>query len=245
MYSSLVTEEGRNLLTAVALGRLCCTTVTCGASCTLLLWRRFRWRDAGLVRGRCHFAHLVWRFDGCCVTVIFRFIMLTFDAFGCCWNGQWRVIFGSLDAVRSRTSFVDVVFYLYSAVPHRRVSQVMLSLLCSLLVSLGLGGLLLVPEEVGNIVLVFCRVNGHEEGGRVVSDFAYILAHRVALELAVVWLEQRLQVFGPFCARGVKPRPDGVGAVVQYDGHAVVQKVELFVGVGGDDGVGIELLARV
>lgn len=126
-----------------------------------------------------------------------------------------------------------------------RFLQVMLGLADILRVGLGLGGFSLVTEEVCDIVLVCSAVDWDQEGGRVVAHLAHVFADRVTLEFAMVWLQEVLQVAAPLGAGWVQPGADGVGSIVQDDGHAVMEEVELLVGVGGDDGVGEQLLGSV
>jgi hypothetical protein len=248
-------EERCDLLASVTFRCLRCAAVTRGASCALLCWCLFgrpslrvsllHWQQ-----GRRGFGYLLLWFGLCCGTVI---IALTFDALGrfaglrswTAWNRQWRIIFGTFHAVRGGTSLIDVVLDLDVAILGGRVVHVMLRFLDGLLFRFRLCGLLLGAEEVGNVVLVCGTVDGNEERRRVVANLAYIFADLIALKFPLVRLQECLQVLTPLCTIWIKPSSYRIRSVIQDDGHAVVQKVELFVGVGGDDGVGIELLARV
>ena len=105
----------------------------------------------------------------------------------------------------------------------------------SLLLGFVVGAFPLATEEVCNVVLVFGAVDGYEEGRRVIADLAHVLADRIDVQLALERLEERLQVVAPLGLVGIQPGAYGVGTILENYGHAVVQEVELLIGVGGDD----------
>ena len=101
-----------------------------------------------------------------------------------------------------------------------------------------------IAEEVCDIGLVLLAVDWDDEGRGVIADFANLFADRVHLKRAVVRFQQRLQLPGPLVTGRVEPPLEIVGARLQDNWHAVVQELELFVGVCRDDCIRISLLLR-
>ena len=117
------------------------------------------------------------------------------------------------------------------------------------LVFLAVSGLIFlgssVSKEVCNVLFILLAIDRNDKTGRGVAHFSHVFVDRIALQGTFEWFQHCLQLFRPLGDRRVQPHLHGICAWVQDHRHTVVQKGELFVGIGRDDGVAVQFLILV